>query len=134
MANLKDIEGIGETFATALAGAGVTTTDDLLREAGSASGRRSLASKASLPESRLLEWVNRADLMRIRGVGSEFSDLLEAAGVDTVLELGTRVPVNLHARLIEVNDQRQLVRRAPTVTEVEAWIAEAKTLPAMVSH
>jgi len=134
MANLKDIEGIGDAFAATLAGAGLTTTDDLLREAGSASGRRTLAGKVNLPESRILDWVNRADLMRIRGVGSEYSDLLEAAGVDTVRELGTRVPANLHARLVEVNDQRQLVRRAPTVTEVETWITEAKTLPAMVSY
>jgi predicted flap endonuclease-1-like 5' DNA nuclease len=132
--NLIDIEGIGETYARALADAGLKTTDDLLRSAGSAAGRKSLAEKVSLSEARILEWVNRADLMRIKGVGSEYADLLESAGVDTVKELATRVPANLVAKMTEVNEAKKLVRRAPTQSEVESWVSEAKTLPTLVSH
>ena len=110
------------------------TTDDLLANAGSATGRKNLAEKIALGESLILEWVNRADLMRIKGVGSEFSDLLEASGVDTVKELATRVPANLQAKMAEVNEAKKLVRRLPNLSEVEDWVAEAKNLPAMVTH
>ena len=87
-----------------------------------------------MTEKRILEWVNRADLMRIKGVGSEFADLLEAAGVDTVKELAQRRADNLQAKMAELNTAKNLVNRAPSVTEVEKWVGEAKTLPAMVSH
>ena len=131
---LIDIEGIGETYAAKLAEAGLTNTDHLLEAAGSASGRAKLATSTGYSEKQILEWVNRADLMRINGVGSEFSDLLEASGVDTVKELGTRVPANLQAKMDEVNTAKKLTRRTPSLAEVEKWIAEAKTLKAMVSH
>ncbi|HEX5141603.1 MAG TPA: DUF4332 domain-containing protein [Dehalococcoidia bacterium] len=132
--NLIDIEGIGSVQAKTLADAGLKTTDDLLKAAGSAGGRKALAEKTGLSESRILEWVNRADLMRLKGVGSEFSDLLEAAGVDSVKELAQRVPANLQAKLAEVNESKKLVRRVPNLNEVEGWVAEAKSLPAAVSH
>ena len=131
---LIDIEGIGATYAKSLADAGLTTTDDLLESAGSASGRAKLAASTGLSEKQILGWVNRADLMRIKGVGSEFSDLLEASGVDTVKELATRVPANLQAKMDEVNTAKKLKRRTPSASEVETWVAEAKTLKAMVSH
>jgi predicted flap endonuclease-1-like 5' DNA nuclease len=134
MTKIIDIEGIGETYAKALQDAGVATTEALLETAGSAAGRNALAEKAGVTPQRLLEWVNRADLMRINGVGSEYSDLLEAAGVDTVKELATRRADNLHAKLEEVNTAKKLVRRTPTAGEVEKWVAEAKTLPAKVTH
>lgn len=132
--NLVDIEGIGATHAQTLEDAGLKTTTDLLEAAGSASGRTSLAEKTGLTAKQILEWVNRADLMRIKGVGSEFSDLLEQSGVDTVKELATRVPANLQTKMAEVNEEKKLTRRTPSVSEVETWVAEAKTLPAMVSH
>jgi predicted flap endonuclease-1-like 5' DNA nuclease len=132
--NLIDIEGIGETYARTLAEAGLKTTVDLLKEGGSASGRKGLAARTGLSESRILEWVNRADLMRIKGIGSEYSDLLEAAGVDTVRELATRVPANLQAKMAEVNAGKKLVRRVPSAPEVEAWVMEAKGLPPAVTH
>jgi predicted flap endonuclease-1-like 5' DNA nuclease len=132
--SLIDIEGIGPKFAETLSNQGLKTTDDLLKSAGTASGRKSLAQQTSIDEQMILEWVNRADLMRIKGVGSEFSDLLEAAGVDTVRELATRVPANLQAKMSEVNDAKKLVRRTPSPSEVETWVVEAKTLPPMVSH
>ncbi len=131
---LIDIEGIGATHARTLADAGLSTTDDLLASAGSSSGRDGLATKTGLTTKQILEWVNRADLMRIKGVGSEFSDLLESSGVDTVKELATRVPANLQAKMAEVNTAKKLTRRTPSLSEVETWVAEAKTLPAMVSH
>jgi ribosomal protein L21 len=131
---LIEIEGIGEVHAKTLSDAGLDTTGDLLEAAGSASGRNALATKTGLTSRQILEWVNRADLMRITGVGSEFSDLLEASGVDTVRELATRVPANLQAKMAEVNGEKSLTRRTPSVPEVEKWVAEAKTLPPMVSH
>ena len=134
MTKIIEIEGIGETYAAALTGAGVATVEALLDTAGSEKGREALAEKTGVTPQRVLEWVNRADLMRINGVGSEFSDLLEAAGVDTVKELATRRPDNLHAKLEEVNTAKKLVRRTPTAAEVEKWVAEAKTLPQKVTH
>lgn len=132
--NLIDIEGIGATYAETLSGAGLKTTDDLLKSAGSATGRKNLSASTGITEEKILEWVNRADLMRINGVGSEYGDLLEASGVDTVVELGTRNAANLHAKMLEVNTEKQLVRRTPTLADVEKWVAEAKTLERMVSH
>ncbi len=132
--SLVDIEGIGATHAKTLADAGLTNTDHLLDTAGSASGRKSLATKTGIDEKRILEWVNRADLMRINGIGSEFSDLLEAAGVDTVKELAQRVPANLAAKIAEVNESKKLVRRVPGETQVSGWVAEAKALPTKVTY
>jgi len=132
--SLIDIEGIGATYAKTLADAGLTNTDHLLDTAGSASGRKSLATKTGIDEGKILEWVNRADLMRVKGIGSEYSDLLEAAGVDTVKELAQRVPANLAAKLAEVNEAKKLVRRVPTESEVNTWVTEAKSMPAKVSH
>lgn len=134
MAKVIEIEGIGEVFAAKLEGAGVPTVEELLKQGGTPGGRKSLAEKTELSTDRILEWVNRADLMRIKGVGSEYSDLLEAAGVDTVKELAMRRADNLQAKMVEVNEAKKLVRRVPTLNEVDAWVAEAKTLPPMVSY
>ena len=134
MTKIVEIEGIGETYAAALEKAGVATVEALLDTAGSAAGRENLAEKTGVTPQRVLEWVNRADLMRINGVGSEYSDLLEAAGVDTVKELATRRPDNLAAKMAEVNEAKNIVRRVPTESEVEKWVAEAKTLPQKVTH
>lgn len=134
MAKIIEIEGIGEVFAAKLDGAGVPTVEALLKQGGTPGGRKALAEKTELSTDRILEWVNRADLMRIKGVGSEYSDLLEASGVDTVKELAMRRPDNLQARMVEVNEDKKLVRRVPTLNEVDAWVREAKTLPPMVSY
>jgi predicted flap endonuclease-1-like 5' DNA nuclease len=129
-----EIEGIGEKFAAALESAGVGTVEALLDQGGTPAGRQKIADAAKLTTKQVLEWVNRADLMRVKGIGSEYADLLEAAGVDTVKELATRRADNLLAKLEEVNTAKKLVRRTPNAAEVEKWVAEAKTLPAKVSY
>lgn len=134
MTNIVDIEGIGPVYAKKLTDAGIATVEALLKEAGSAKGRKSLAEASGIEASHILEWVNRADLMRVKGVGSEYSDLLENSGVDSVKELAARRPDNLHAKMLEVNAAKKLVRRAPTLGEVERWVAEAKTMPGAVTH
>lgn len=115
---LEEIEGIGPSYAAKLAEHGLQTTDHLLEQGATAAGREALAAKSGISGKLLLEWVNHADLCRIDGVGGEYADLLEAAGVDTVVELGTRNASNLAATLARVNEEKKLVRRAPTETEV----------------
>ncbi|QQR52121.1 DUF4332 domain-containing protein [bacterium] len=134
MTNIIDIEGVGPAAAAKLAEAGVKTTEKLLEVAGSKAGRVKLAETTGVSEAKILEWVNRADLFRIHGVGEEISDLLEAAGVDSVPELATRVPANLHAKLVEVNEAKQLVRQVPSESQVEKFVTEAKTLGRVVTH
>jgi predicted flap endonuclease-1-like 5' DNA nuclease len=134
MARLGQIEGVGRPELMTLHKAGIRTTDDLLRLAGDSGGRQQLAQKSRLRETQLLDWVNRADLMRVKGIGTEYSDLLEAAGVDTVRELANRAPTNLYQTLYDVNHQKHLTRRSPTATEVESWVGQAKRMQPMVSH
>ncbi len=134
MAKLTTIEGIGATGAAKLAKAKVGSTTTLLTRGATVAGRRELSKASGVTEKRLLEWVNRADLMRITGVGEEYSDLLEASGVDTVPELAKRKPANLVVAMAEVNRKKKLVRQLPTEARVTAWVAEAKTLPKVVKR
>ncbi len=131
---IADIEGIGAKYAKELEKVGIKTTEALLKKCGTAKGRKTVSEPCKLTEKQLLEFANRADLMRVKGIGSEYSDLLEAGGVDTVKELKTRRADNLTAKLAEVNEKKKLVRRVPTETEVARWIAHAKTLKARISH
>ncbi|MBK8174151.1 MAG: DUF4332 domain-containing protein [Rhodospirillales bacterium] len=131
---VEDIEGIGAARAKTLAAAGIATTADLLEKCGTAKGRKAIADQTAFSERQLLTWANMADLMRISGVAGEFSELLEAAGVDTVKELQHRNAENLATRLTEVNAEKKLTRRVPSSAEVSKWIAEAASLPPMVSH
>lgn len=134
MANIDAIEGIGVKQATKLRKAGVRTTEALLRRAATRSGRRELAERTGLPAAQILKWANRADLMRIKGVGAEYSDLLEAAGVDTVKELRRRSPKALTAKIVQLNEQKRLVRRLPTEGMVAAWVEHAKGLEPVIKH
>ncbi len=134
MAKILDIEGIGPVFAEKLGAAGVKTTEALLEKGGSAKGRKELAAKTGISEDKLLEWVNRADLFRIKGIGSEYSDLLEAAGVDSVPELANRKPENLVEKLTAVNAEKKLVRKLPALSLVTSWVDQAKKLPKVVTH
>jgi predicted flap endonuclease-1-like 5' DNA nuclease len=134
MGKITEIEGIGEVSAARLSEGGVVTTEKLLEVAAGKKGRQELAAGTGLSEVNILKWVNRADLCRIKGVGGEFSDLLEYAGVDTVPELAQRNAANLHATMLEVNAARNLVRSPPSAKQVEEWVAQAKALPRVVTH
>ena len=136
MASLTTIEGIGAKYAKQLKKVGIRGTVSLLNAGATKKGRKQLAADSGISEKLILEWCNRADLMRVKGVGEEYSDLLEHAGVDTVKELRTRKPANLHAKMLEVNSARKvgLVRRPPSLSEVEGWVANAKTLDAVMTY
>jgi predicted flap endonuclease-1-like 5' DNA nuclease len=129
-----EIEGIGETYAAMLQGAGLDTTEALLGEGSSPTGRHEIAEKTGISEKLILKWVNHADLFRINGVAGQFAELLEASGVDTVVELAQRNPANLTSKMDEVNENRNLVNRVPSESETARWIEEAKTLPRQVSY
>jgi len=131
---LADIEGIGPTYAEKLAAAGISSVEKLLQGGATPKGRKEIASKSGIGEKSILEWVNRADLYRLKGVGSEYSDLLEAAGVDTVVELATRKAENLFKKMTEVNAEKKLVRQLPSEKQVAEWIEQAKTLPRNISY
>ncbi len=132
---IDTIEGIGPTYAAKLAAAGVSTTDALLEQGATAAGRASLEASTGITGTLLLGWVNDADLMRIKGVGSEYSDLLEAAGVDSPAELAQRNAGNLATTFLELDAARpNTVRRVPSEKEVQGWIDQAKTLPKVVQH
>ncbi|MDL2243324.1 DUF4332 domain-containing protein [Bacteroidales bacterium OttesenSCG-928-J19] len=136
MANYKieEIEGIGPVLGEKFRQVGVNTTDKLLEQGATKKGRKELAESTGIAESKILKFVNMVDLFRITGVGQEFSELLEAAGVDTVPELAQRRPDNLTAKMEEVNEAKKLTRRTPSLAEVEKWVAEAKTLPRVIEY
>src|SRR5512135_960981 len=134
MTNIAKIEGIGPEYAKKLEAAGIKTAEKLLEVGCKAKAREELEAKTGIPHKLILEWVNLADLMRIKGVGEEYSDLLEEAGVDTVAELANRVPENLLLKLKETNEKEKLVRRLPVLKQVKSWVEEAKKLPRMVEY
>ena len=136
MANKKitEIEGIGPVLGEKFEGAGVKNTDALLEKGGSKAGRKELAEATGLSESRILGFVNMADLFRISGVGGEFAELLVASGVDTVKELATRNAANLADKLAEVNAEKKLTRKVPNLGQVEDWVKQAGDLPKVISH
>lgn len=134
MASILKIEGIGPVYRKKLATYGIKTVEALLKQGASASGREKIAAGSGISSSLVLEWVNHADLWRIEGVSEEYSDLLEEAGVDTVVELAQRVPQNLYKKIVEVNSLKKLVRRLPSEKQVEKWVAQAKMLPRVVTY
>lgn len=129
-----DIEGIGEVYAEKLHAVGIKTTDELLEKAATKKGRDQLAEESGISEKLILKWANQADLMRIKGVAGQFAELLEAAGVDTVKELRHRVAANLHAKLVEVNEARNLCNRVPAESEVAKMIDQAKELDPKITY
>lgn len=132
---IEDVEGIGSVFAAKLEATGVTSTDDLLERGAKPSGRLALEEATGIGHSLILEWVNHVDLMRIDGVGSEFSDLLEAAGVDSPAELARRNAANLAITIDEVVAARpNIVRRAPNEKELQDWIDQSRSLAKVVEH
>jgi predicted flap endonuclease-1-like 5' DNA nuclease len=134
MAKLEQVEGIGTKYAGQLRQAGVRSTKSLLEKGASARGRDEIARAAGISGKLILEWVNHVDLFRIKGVGEEYSDLLEEAGVDTVVELAQRDPANLHKAILETNARKKLVRRPPSKKMVNDWVDNAKKLPRKVYY
>jgi predicted flap endonuclease-1-like 5' DNA nuclease len=131
---IEQIEGIGPIYAQKLLELGIKTTEDLLEQGKSRKNREELVEKTGISSLLVLKWVNMADLMRIRGVGEEYSELLERAGVDTVKELRTRNPKNLLAAMVQANEIHKLVRRLPNLSEVENWVKEAKELEPIMTY
>ena len=134
MASLIKIEGIGEKYATKLKMIGISTTGTLLDRGRTRQGRKEITEKSGISKTLILEWVNLADLFRIKGVGEEYSDLLEEAGVDTVVELAQRNPSNLYASVVEVNKKKKLVRKLPTEDQIKDWVKQAKKLSRIVVY
>ena len=134
MAKLLEVEGISEAYAQKLNGAGIAKTEDLLNKGATPKGRKEISEKAGISDALILRWVNHLDLFRIKGVGSEYSDLLEAAGVDTVPELAQRKAENLIKKLVEVNEAKKKVRKLPTQDQVAGWIEQAKKLPKIITY
>jgi predicted flap endonuclease-1-like 5' DNA nuclease len=131
---IADIEGIGPAMSTKLHAAKIQTVEDLLKHGATPKGRAQIAEAAGIDEKRILKWVNMADLYRIKGVGSEYAELLEASGVDTVKELRNRKPDNLHQKMVEVNGAKKLVRKVPTESQVREFVEQAKSLPPIVTY
>ncbi|MBQ2193502.1 MAG: DUF4332 domain-containing protein [Prevotella sp.] len=129
-----DIEGVGEVYAEKLIAAGIKTDAELLEKCAKPSGRKALEEATGISGKLILKWTNHCDLYRIKGVGPQFAELLEASGVDTVKELKHRVAANLAAKLLQVNEEKHLVRRVPVESEVQAMIDQAKELPAAVEY
>lgn len=134
MPSIDAIEGIGPKYATTLRKNGVRTTEALLKVGATRTDRKNFAKESGMSEKMILEWVNRADLMRVKGIGSEYSDLLEAAGVDTVKELRNRNAAALTKKMAQVNTTKKLVRRLPTESMVKRWVAHAKKLAPAVKY
>jgi predicted flap endonuclease-1-like 5' DNA nuclease len=134
MAKIREIEGIGPAYAEKLEAQGINTVEKLLERCASKKGRDEVAEATGIDYSRILKWTNMADLFRIKGVGEEYSELLEAAGVDTVKELRNRNAENLHAKMAEVNEEKKLVRAMPSAGMVEGWVEHAKTLDPVMTY
>jgi len=134
MPKLSEIEGIGESYAKKLEKAGLKTTEDLLKKGATPKGRKEIAKLSGISEKLILKWVNHADLFRIKGIGKQYAELLEAAGVDTVVELAKRVPENLLKKMEEVNKKKKLVRLLPFLKQVKKWVEQAKKLPRKINY
>jgi predicted flap endonuclease-1-like 5' DNA nuclease len=134
VANILDIEGVGKVYAQKLREAGVATVEALLAEGATPEGRKALAARAGIAEELILRWVNRADLFRIKGVGEQYSELLEVSGVDTVVELTQRDAANLYQQMVATNHAKRLVRAVPSQNRVANWVQQAKQLPRRVSY
>lgn len=131
---IKNIEGIGPKYAEILNQNGIKTTMHLLQTGSDRQGRKQLCDKTQISEKNILRWVNMCDLFRIKGVAGQYSELLEAAGVDTVKELRNRNAENLAEKMAEVNKEKKLCRSAPSKKSISDWVEQAKTLDPMVTY
>jgi predicted flap endonuclease-1-like 5' DNA nuclease len=134
MTKLTVVEGIGGTYAAKLIEAGIRTAEALLKMGATPKGRKEIAEKSGITEKLILEWVNHVDLFRIKGVGEEYADLLEEAGVDTVVELAQRKAENLLVKMQEVNKEKKLVRQLPVLAQVSSWVEQAKKMERAIHY
>ena len=134
MTKITEIEGIGGQYAEKLAAVDIGTTETLLKKGATPQGRAEIAEMTGISGTLILKWVNRADLFRIKGIGEEYADLLEVAGVDTVPELARRNPDNLHQALESPNEEKHLVRQTPSQSQVSSWVEMAKTLDRVITY
>ena len=134
MADLREVEGIGPVYAGTLAEAGIESIEELLSAGATPQGRDEIAESTGISPTLILRWINRADLARVQGIGEEYADLLEAAGVDTVPELAQRSPQNLYRKVSEVNADQELVRQLPSPDQVASWVEQAEKLPRIVTY
>jgi predicted flap endonuclease-1-like 5' DNA nuclease len=134
MSKLVEIEGIGGTYASKLEAAGINSLEVLLQKGSTKNGRKELEDATGISGKSLLRWINMADLFRVKGIGEQYSNLLGAAGVDTVPEFAQRKPENLHSKMVAVNEEKNLVSVTPSFSAVEKWIEEAKALPRVVTY
>ncbi len=132
--DIEFIEGIGTTYGSRLREIGIVNPQALLERGATRKGRSEIAEQTAIPESLILKWVNQVDLFRVKGIGSEYAEILEVAGVDTVLELAQRNPENLYNKLNQINSEHQRVRQLPGINQVEDWIKQAKELPRILSY
>jgi len=130
--SVKDIKGIGEIFAAKLAARKVTTTDELLLFGATADGRESLRATTGVHSRQILRWCNWADLMRIQGIGPQFTQLLEAAGVGSLKDLAGSRAENLKARIEDEIRLMRLSAAPPSLTEVRRWITEARMMKSVL--
>ena len=134
MTKIAEIEGIGPAYAEKLVKAGVQTVEALLEQGSNPAGRKKLIETTGISDKLIMKWVNHADLFRIKGIAGQYAELLEKAGVDTVVELSKRKPENLQQKMAEANTQFNLVNKVPDAAVVAKWVEEAKTLPRKVSY
>ncbi|MEM7119060.1 MAG: DUF4332 domain-containing protein [Chloroflexota bacterium] len=134
MTSLKAIEGIGPVYMEKLQGCGINSLEALLEKAASPAGRKALANESGISGKLVLKWANRADLARVKGIGTQYADLLEVAGVDTVPALARRNPENLLKAMLDANEARKTVRRPPTIAQVTEWVNTAKGLPRVMTY
>jgi len=132
--SIQDIEGIGPKYAEMLGQAGITHTEQLLANGGTAKGRDEIVQRCGINGKLVLKWVNMSDLFRIKGIAGQYAELLEAAGVDTVKELRHRNPANLVEKMRELNKEKNLVRAVPSLKSVESWVEQATKLKAAVHY
>ena len=134
MASITEIKGMDDKSAKKFADAGISTVESFLTACADKKDRKELADKTSIDEKNILNWANRADLSRIKGVSTQYGDLLECAGVDTVPELAQRNAENLQAKMTEVNEDKNLVQKLPTSAQVQDWVSQAKDLPRAINY
>jgi predicted flap endonuclease-1-like 5' DNA nuclease len=134
MAKIADIEGIGPAYAEKMAQAGIKTVEGLLKAGATPKGRKEIAEACGIKEALILDWTNMADLFRIKGVSTQYAELLKGAGVDTVKEMRNRNPENLHAKMREVNEEKKLVRQLPSAAQVAEMVEQAKSLDPVITY